>query len=224
MNRTNRNAGYTMAEVVVVAAIMGVLMSMAIPGTQRMITDQAAVDMARTVNNAFQIARVEALRTGNNHVVFLSIGGAGDTSGTPLLDANGDPAAVLILDDGPTGSANQNCEIDPGESTRTISPDATLSWGHTYAGGTKAPGDTSSRPSTSGSSFATPTGGGATWILFRSDGSPVAIDSGCNQGTVGTGIGGIYFTNGERDQAVVLNALGGSRMHGWNRTTGQWTK
>jgi Tfp pilus assembly protein FimT len=212
-----------MSEVVVVVAVIGVLMSMAVPGTQRMITDQTSVDMTRTMSNAFQLARIEALRTGRNHVVFFSIGGAGDTSGNPLLDANGNPAAVLILDDGVTGTTNQNCRIDSGENTRTITADSTLSWGYTNAGSTKAPGDTNARPSSSGSSFATPTGGGASWILFRPDGTPVAIDSGCNQGTLGTGTGGIYFTNGQRDQAIVLNALGGSSVHAWNRATGQWT-
>lgn len=223
MRNAKREAGFTMSEIVVTVAIMGVLVSMAIPGTQRMITDQTAVDMARTVNNAFHIARIEALRTGRNHVVFFSVGGAGDTSGNSLVDSNGDPAAVLILDDGPTGSANQNCQIDAGENTRTITAKSMLSWGYTYAGTTKAPGDTNARPSSSGSSFATPTGGSATWVLFRPDGTPVSIDAGCNQGTLGTGTGGIYFTNGERDQAVVLNALGGARVHAWNRATGQWT-
>lgn len=222
--RTNRRrTGYSLAEVVVITATIGVLMSMAVPGTRRYITDQNASDMARTVASAFQIARNDALRTGRNHVVFFRIGSAGDVVGNPLVDSNGNPAAVLILDDGPTGSANQNCEIDPGENTRTVSADATLSWGRTFAGNTKAPGDTNALPIAPGSTFATPLGGATTWVLFRPDGTPVAIDAGCNTGTVGSGNGAIYFTNGDRDQAVVLSALGSPRAHTWNPATGTWT-
>jgi Tfp pilus assembly protein FimT len=208
----------------VIGAVIAVLMSMAVPGTQRMITDQAAGDMARTISNAFHLARMEALRTGRNHVVFFSVGGAGDAAGNPLVDPSGVPAAVLILDDGPTGSADQNCRIDANENVRTISTNNTLSWGFTYAASTKAPGDLSPRAIGTGSSFATPTGGASTFVNFRPDGTPVAVDSGCNTGPLGSANGAIYITNGERDQAIVLSALGGSRVHGWNRATGQWTR
>jgi Tfp pilus assembly protein FimT len=221
--RVRRRGGYSIAEVMIVGAIVAVLMSMAVPGTQQFLTDQTATDMTRAVSSAFNIARVEALRTGSNQVVFFGVGGAGDTAGNALVDTNGQSAAVLILDDGPTGAATQNCRIDAGERVRTITADASLSWGYTHAGTTKAPGDGTTRASASGSSFATPAGAGATWVLFRPDGAPVAVDSGCNRGTLGTGNGAIYFTNGSRDQAVVLNALGGTTVHTWNKATNAWT-
>ncbi len=223
MTPTRHQSGYTLAEIVVITATMGVLMSMAVPGTRRYVTDQNASDMARTVASAFQIARSDALRTGRNQVVFFRVGGAGDVAGNPLEDVDGTVAAVLILDDGPTGSPNQNCEIDAGESIRTIAPDTTLSWGQSFAPGTKAPGDLSAASNSSGSSFVTPAGAATTWVQFRSDGTPVAIDSGCNAGTVGSGNGAIYFTNGDRDQAVVLSALGSVRTHGWDRAASSWT-
>jgi Tfp pilus assembly protein FimT len=224
MSRSVRRAGgYSIAEVMIVGAIVAALMSMAVPGTQQYLTDQTATDMARAVSSAFNIARVEALRTGNNHVVFFGVGGAGDVAGNALVDTNGSAAAVVILDDGPTGAASQNCRIDAGERVRTITADSTLSWGYTHAGTTKAPGDTNARPSASGSSFATPAGAGATWVLFKPDGTPVAMDSACNRGTLGSGNGAIYVTNGSRDQAIVLNALGGTTVHSWNRATSAWT-
>jgi len=224
MTSKRSQSGYTLAEVVVITATIGVLMSMAIPGTRRYITDQNAGTMARTVASAFQMARNEALRTGRNQVVFFQIGGAGDVAGNALLDSNGDPAAVLILDDGPTGTPNQNCQIDAGETTRTISADNTLSWGLTFAGGAKAPGDSNGLANTTGSTFPTPSGAATTtWVLFRPDGTPVAFDAGCNTGTVGSGNGAIYFTNGDRDQAVVLSALGSARTHSWDRANGVWT-
>lgn len=223
MTPDRRRSGYTLAEVVVIAATLGVMMSMAVPGTRRYITDQNASTMARTVTSAFQMARTDALRTGRNQVVFFAVGGAGDVVGNPLVDAAGTTAAVLILDDGPTGAPNQNCQIDPGETVRTINVDSTLSWGQSFAPGTKAPGDLNAVANTTGSSFATPAGAATTWVQFRSDGTPVAIDAGCNAGTIGSGNGAIYFTNGDRDQAVVLSALGSVRAHSWDRNTGAWT-
>jgi type II secretory pathway pseudopilin PulG len=222
-NRSRSEAGHTLPEVVVIAATIGALMSMAIPSTQRYITEQDAADMARTVASAFSVARTEAIRTGTNRVVFFRIGGAGDTSGNPLVDSNGNPAAVLILDDGQTGALLQNCRIDPGENSQAITADASLSWGQTFAGAVKAPGDNNGLAPTSGSTFSTPIGAGTTWVQFRPDGTPVAVDAGCNQGTVGSGNGAIYFTNGQRDYAVVVDALGGVRTHAWDRNAGAWT-
>ncbi len=207
----------------IVGAIIAVMMSLAIPSTQRYLTDQTANDMAFAVASAFNLARVEAMRTGRNHLVFFAIGGAGDVAGNALLDTSGDPAAVLILDDGPTGSPDQNCQIDAGEPIRTIAPVDELSWGYTLAGTTKAPGDVSPRPSASGSSFRTPAATAATWVLFRPDGTPVAVDTACASGPLGSGNGGIYFTNGTRDQAVVLGPLGIARVHVWDRANARWT-
>ena len=223
MTRPRTQSGYTLSEVVVVTATLAALASMAIPGTRRMLTDQGGSDMARTVARAFEVARAEAVRTGTNQVVFFRIGGSGDTAGNPLVDANGAPAAVLILDDGPTGALTQNCRIDPGETTRAISADASLSWGRSFAGITKAPGDSTAQPISFGSTFVSPLGASTTWVQFRPDGTPVAIDAGCNAGTVGSGNGAVYFTNGQRDYAVVLSALGGVRTHSWDRAKGTWT-
>lgn len=223
MPRSRAESGYTLSEVVVVAATIGVLMSMAVPGTRKYLQDQTAVDMARTVASAFQLARTEALRTGRNHVVFFRVGGAGDAGGNALVDADGNPAAVVILDDGPTGAAGQNCRIDAGEPTRTVTAVPDLSWGETFAGTTKAPGDLSGVPLGPGSTFTTPLGIATTWVLFRPDGTPVAADTFCNTGNIGSGNGAIYFTNGQRDQAVVLSALGEARIHTWDRAAGSWT-
>jgi hypothetical protein len=41
-------------------------------------------------------------------------------------------------------------------------------------------------------------------------------------GQLGSGNGGIYLTNGQRDFGIVLNALGGIRIHTWNPGSGQW--
>ena len=41
-------------------------------------------------------------------------------------------------------------------------------------------------------------------------------------GQLGSGNGAAYVTNGERDYAVVLNPLGGVRVHVWDRQAGAW--
>ncbi|MCH2186709.1 hypothetical protein MK280_12650 [Myxococcota bacterium] len=222
MSRSNPQAGYSIAEVAIVAAIVGALMALAVPSTRRYLDDQTAADVARSLAHALQLARTEALRTGRNHVVFFSVGGAGDAAGNSLLDANGQAAAVVILDDGVTGSAGQNCQIDAGETTRSMTAQSDTQWGQTFAGALKAPGDLSPVPLGTGSSFARPNGSAATWILFRPDGIPVATDAACNPGVVGTGNGAVYFTNGDRDYAITLSALGAARVHTWNRAAGEW--
>ncbi|MAJ59544.1 MAG: hypothetical protein CBC48_05955 [bacterium TMED88] len=222
MSRSKSQTGYSIAEVVVVAAIVGALMALAVPSTRRYLDDQTATDVARSLAHALQLARTEALRTGRNHVVFFSVGGAGDAAGNPLLDSNGQAAALVILDDGVTGSAGQNCQIDAGETTRSMTAQTNTQWGQSFAGSLKAPGDLSPMPLATGSSFARPNGTAATWVLFRPDGIPVATDAACNPGVVGTGNGAVYFTNGDRDYAITLSALGAAHVHTWNRATGEW--
>ncbi|MDG2049683.1 MAG: hypothetical protein P8M78_05940 [Myxococcota bacterium] len=222
MSRSRYENGYSIAEVAVVAAIVGALIAMAVPSTRRYLDDQTSADVARSLAHGLQLARTEALRTGRTHVVFFSVGGAGDAAGNPLLDSNGEAAALVILDDGVTGAANQNCQIDPGELSRSMTANSKTQWGQTFAGTLKAPGDLSPIPLATGSSFATPNGAASTWVLFRPDGIPVATDAACNLGAVGTGNGAVYFTNGDRDYAVTLSALGAARVHTWNRATGAW--
>ncbi len=218
-----RRAGMSLIEVMIVVAIMGLIISVALPSTQQWSRNQDASNMARAMANAISVARASAMRTGNNHVVFLAIGGAGDVAGNPLVDSNGDAAAIVILDDGPTGAVGQNCVIDANEPVRAITADDDLAWGATLAGATQAPGDLSGGLMATGSTFVTPAGAASTWILFRPDGVPVAFDGACTAGNVGSGNGAIYFTNGVRDLAVVISALGGARVHIWDQTTGAWT-
>ena len=222
MRRSREVSGFTLTEVADVAATIGALVMIALPSTRRYLDNQSSLGMALSIARAFEVAHAEARRTGRNHVVFFSVGGAGDGGGNALLDANAQPAAVVVLDDGPTGAPDQNCQIEPDENTRAISVETGLSWGATFAGTTKAPGDLSSVPLAPGSTFTTPNGLPSTWVLFRPDGVPVAADSFCNTGTVGSGNGGIYFTNGARDHAITLTALGDATVHTWDRAAGAW--
>ena len=57
----------------------------------------------------------------------------------------------------------------------------------------------------------------------RADGVPVAIDSSCNAGRLGTGGGTIYLWTDSRDYAITLAPLGGVRVHVWDPAAGAWT-
>ena len=72
-------------------------------------------------------------------------------------------------------------------------------------------------------SFNTPGGLQATWVQFRPDGVPVAIDNACTAGRLGTGGGTIYLWSANRDFAITLSPLGGVRVHVFNAGAGGWT-
>ena len=217
-----RNSGITLLEVAVVAVIIGGLLSIAFSSMQTWQANESASAAARSMGDLLRLASAEATRKETVHLVFFGIGGNGDTAGNALVDPAGNAVPMLLLDDGALGSANQNCEIDPGEETRVLTPTAGLGWGFAASAGVKAPSDATAIASTTGSSFATPAGAPATWLAFMPDGRPLAFDGACSMGQLGSGNGAVYLTNGLRDYAIVLNPLGGTRIHAWDGATGQW--
>jgi prepilin-type N-terminal cleavage/methylation domain-containing protein len=213
--------GITLVEIVVVVAIIGVLGLITMPMMTEYSGNMTLRSTARSVADIFLLARAEAIRTGDHHVVFF---GNTDEGGNPLQDPAGDWVPMLALDDGaPTAS---NCVIEGGENTEVVLPVDGVSWGLSFATG-PAPDDEGTEPfnQANGNSFRL----GATsvdWVLFQPDGIPVLGTGGTDCGTLsglGTGGGAIYITNGERDYGIVLTPLGSVRVHSWDRNNDGWS-
>lgn len=213
-----RPTGFTLIELVIVVALVGVLILLASIQMERWRDADAVRTAARTVQGAFAHARSEAIRTGNIHLLFLQT----DIGGATLTDQDGDPVPILVLDDGRPGSAGQNCTIDPGETTQVFRLARGVGIGATSATA-KVPTDEGAAGSfADGASFEDGIGGNANWVLFRPDGTPRAATTACAQGALGTGGGGIYLSNAERDVAIVLSPLGASRVYAWNQELATW--
>jgi type II secretory pathway pseudopilin PulG len=214
-------------EVVVVLGIIAALAVAAIPSIHGMIERRRLQGFARDLGNVFQIARSQAIRTGNHQIVFFGPLGTSDPAGTVLVDSTGSPVPMLILDDGPPATAN--CHIDFGESQETISLPNQVAFGVSEAA-VKVPIDagtaTFSPPQASGTTASGPSNNPTNWVLFRPDGVPVGFDpttTTCGViGDTGTGGAGLYVTSGGRDYAVTLAPLGGARVHTWGG--GGWTQ
>jgi len=224
--RISATAGFSLIEVAIALAIIGIVSALTLPNISRYMENARGRAAAKSIADAFNFARAQAIRTGNNHVVFFAAGGAGDTAGNALEADDGRPVPILVLNDGRPGSADQNCEIDAGEERFTFEAQTGVGWGRNAAPATEqAPDDMSvtSIPA-SGSSFFEPDGAtAATWVQFRPDGVPVAIDDACDAGRLGSGGGTIYLWTENRDYAVTLAPLGGVRVHVWNSLAGAWT-
>lgn len=221
MHAPRRSQGLTLLELMVAVAIAGIAAAMAVPSWMQFQADQRVRTATRSVANAMQFARVQAIATGNNHVVYFGMGPGTDACGTPLQDANGNPVPILVLDDGPPG-AGTNCCIDLAETiARTERGAQGVNWGVTRAAAPPA-NDPGAGGLATGSTFTDPNGAAARWVMFRPDGIPVAFTPACNRGEVGSGGGGIYITNGNRDYAIVLSPLGSVKVHRFEPSGGAW--
>ncbi|HEX9813656.1 MAG TPA: prepilin-type N-terminal cleavage/methylation domain-containing protein [Myxococcota bacterium] len=220
-------AGVTLIELVVVIGIIAALAAAAIPSIQDMIERRRLQGFARDLGNMFQIARSQAVRTGNYHIVFFGPLGTADPAGTVLVDSVGATVPLLILNDGSPATAN--CHIDGGEGRETIPLPNQVGFGVSEANA-KVPTDTGtapfSPPQASGTTASDPSNNPTNWVLFRPDGIPVGFDptsTTCGTiGDTGTGGAGLYVTSGGRDYAVTLAPLGSVRVHTWGASG--WTQ
>jgi prepilin-type N-terminal cleavage/methylation domain-containing protein len=211
-------SGFTLVEMIVVVGIAAVLVAMAVPAMDAWSTNQRAKSAIRSVANALSTGRSEAIRTGNHHIVFFQL----DAQGNPLLDGEGVAVPLAIVNDDRPGGPNQNCTIDANETVGVGRAEPGIAWGVANASA-RVPTDFGTGSIATGSSFTDTSGNAAPWVLFRPDGVPISFAPACTLGGTGSGVGAIYVSNGRRDYAAVLTALGGIRTHAWDNGGGQWT-
>ena len=221
-----KSGGFTIVELMIAVAIVGIVAAMALPGWRGFQVNQRLRDVTRAGANMMQTARSQAIATGNNHIVYLATGVGTDVCGNPMVDPQGNAVPMLILDDGPPGPGS-NCCIDAGERVLT-EPVFTrpgvmdnVNWGSTFAAG-QTPLDGGGGDYTTGSTFTDGNGNQTRWVMFRPDGVPVGFTAACVSGQIGSGAGGVYVTNADRDYAIVVTPLGGAHVNGFERGMGNW--
>ncbi len=180
-------------------------------------TDARLKSAVRELSGAMDFARTEALRTGQIHLVFVGT----DATGAALPNFNGNPAVVAVVNDGVPGSANQNCRIDAGETSFSMAPRALVTGG-VLPGVTQMVEDVGGGILATGSTFTEPDGDPASWVLFRPQGTAHGFDAGCAIGMLGSGAGGIYLNNGDKQFGFALRPLGNGRVRVWEVGNAQW--
>jgi prepilin-type N-terminal cleavage/methylation domain-containing protein len=223
--RRSAQHGFTLIETAVAVAVMGALALIGVALMRDSLGTARTKGGVRALADLLSLARAEAIRTGDNHIVFFSL----DAADNALTGPSGGAAAALLIRDIDADGA-----VDNGERVAAVNVDQTgsLAWGSAFAaaGSDEAPQDNpgatfpASDPDFLCCTFLEPDGGPARWVLFMPDGMPRAFEVGpFDAGDVGSGNGAVYVTSGERDYAVVLAPLGGVRVHAFERGEGAWT-
>ncbi len=223
--QTRKSHGFTLMEVLIVVAIIGVISLISTTLMRGALADSRAKGGVRDLADLFMLARSEAIRTGVDHLVFFEM----DAEDQALVSESGGAAAGVVIPD-----ANGNGKIDGSESSVAsvlVDDTGSLQWGATFAGpaARKAPNDNAAATSPASDSDSTcctlvdPDDDPARWVVFQPDGIPrsFSIDT-YETGDISSGSGAVYVTSSERDFAVVLTPLGIVRVHSHAKGAAAW--
>lgn len=210
--------GVTLIELVVVLAMISALIGAGAMSFLSWLEGQNIKTSARAVSNAFMLARGEAMRSGQNHIVAFGNGVLPNVANDIVIARDGAPETA-------------DCSFVSSDVVHSVDLLDGVAWGTTptLAGNSWAPADPGLAKGNvaNGTSFTTPNlATPASWVTFEPDGIPRAFTSdgsSCTAlGLPGEAGGGIYLTNGERDYAVLLAPLGTARVLSWRPDTGVW--
>lgn len=126
LHRNNR--GFTIIELIVVIAIMGVLMAIAIPNFSQWTANYRLKAAAREIYSNFQKARLEAIKTNSNVVVSFNLGA--------------DTYQVFVDNGGTTGTASDDTQNGDERILDTVSMPAGVVMESVSFSGTTIPGFT----------------------------------------------------------------------------------
>lgn len=129
----NDRRGFTLLEIMIVIAIIGIMAMVAFPNFQGLINHMRFTGFLRDVYSEFQEGRTRAKATGFAHEVVVD-----PIANTVFLRRVADSVAVR-----PTVSAPANCDIDSGTSVVFNTNGTASSNGNVRIVGTKVPADNS---------------------------------------------------------------------------------
>lgn len=218
--RGARASGFTLLEMMVVVAIIGIAAVLAVPNINAMMRASRATTAARDMADLISIARSEAIRDGVNQVVIFNVGGLASVSGMPTSGGGNlnHPATGQELMAMRFRDANGDGVPNGGEVRSGVPFNPELVFGANNVGGVAAPHDAgdSSNFATQGITFVD-AAGDDDWIgfMFTPDGLPRSFKvngsgSAATIGGVGTGGGAVYFELADppRTYAVQVSAGG----------------
>ena len=212
---THGREGFTLLELMIVIAIMGVIMALAVPAVWRYAVAQDARDNAQVVAGALRAARARAMREGVQYfVLFAAPASAAGAVARVVRDADLD-----FIESAPDTA--RDVFFNPGTSAGVTAYGAGAV--DPFPGAPLAPADP--QPGllgavANGASFRLDPNTGALGLGFTPRG--VAVDL-ANPTTWGSGAGAYYVTdNSDSVYAAVVGPLGEVRVRSLSGATNSW--
>jgi type II secretion system protein H len=214
MRNLRSESGFTLLELIIVVAVMGIMAAMAAPGFDSYFRRQDARTHAQLIGSTLQEARSRAVREANNYFV--------------LFDVDATPGKMRLVDDN-----DNQWDIDMGETQQDFNwafgahPDVGVYGYATPPAATAVPEEGGGpipdgvAPGTAmGTSFALDPTTNLPAVGFTPQGIPVALDDTANWSS---GSGSYYITDNEEVvYAVTLAPLGGVRVRVHSTATADW--